>query len=115
MAKNYYEDGQTMDWSNSTGADVHSGDPVPVGDITGVAHGDIPDGAEGVLHMVGVWVMPKNNAEAWARGDRLYLIPASGLITSAPDDGAGTSWPVAGTAWVTVGAADTECRVRLGF
>jgi predicted RecA/RadA family phage recombinase len=117
MAKNYYQDGTTMDWSNSTGADYKSGDPVPVGEITGVAHGDIPNGAAGVLHVMGVWVLPKNTGDAWDRGDKVYLIPDTGLVTNVPDDGAATPtpYPVAGTAWVTVGAADVECRVRLGF
>lgn len=115
MAKNYYQDGRTMDWTNSTGADVKSGDPVPIGEITGVAHGDIPDTGEGVLHMTGVWILPKNPVDTWSRGDRLYLIPSSGLVTNAEDDGAGLTYPVVGTAWVTVAAAETECRVRLGF
>lgn len=59
MATNYYQDGTTMDWSNSTGKDVKSGEPVAVGQFMGVAHGDIPDGGEGVLHTTGVFVLPK--------------------------------------------------------
>lgn len=115
MAKNYYQDGTTMDWSNSTGLDVKSGQAVAVGEITGVAHADIPDGGEGVLHMTGVWILPKNGADTWARGDKLYLIPDTGLITNAADDGAGVAYPVAGTAWGGINPSDTECRVRLGF
>lgn len=115
MAKNYYEDGKTIDWANSTGADVRSGDPVPVGMVMGVAHNDIPDGMEGILHMDGVWVLAKNGADTWQRGDKLYLIPDTGLITNIPgDEEAGTSYPEAGVAWVSVNPADTECRVKIG-
>ena len=117
MAKNYYEDGKTMDWSNSTGKDVKSGDPVAVGATVGVAHGDIPDGSNGVLHMCGVFILPKNGADTWDRGDKLYLIPETGLITNAADDGATPAvlYPIAGTAWVGINPTDTECRVRLGY
>ena len=116
MAKNYYADGKTMDWSNSTGTDYASGSAVPVGMTVGVAHNDIPDGGEGVLHMTGVFVLPKNGADTWARGDKLYLIPDTGLITNATDDGAGgDAYPFAGTAWVSINPTDTECRVRLGY
>ncbi|MFP2504507.1 DUF2190 family protein [Enterobacteriaceae bacterium RIT711] len=116
MAKNYYEDGKTMDWSNSTGTDYKSGDPVPVGAVTGVAHEDIPDGSAGVLHMCGVWVLPKNGADTWDRGEKLYLIPETGLVTNAADDGAGGDpYPVAGIAWVSINPADSECRVRLEY
>lgn len=116
MAKNYYEDGNTMDWSNGTGEDIKSGDPVPVGDVTGVALDDIPSGGGGVLSMTGVWILPKNNVDTWQRGDKLYLIPSSGLITNKEDNGAGGEpYPVAGTSWISVNPTDTECHVRLGF
>ena len=115
MAKNYYADGKTMDWTNGTGQNYLSGDPVPVGSVVGVAHADIPVDSEGVLHMCGVWVLPKNGADTWARGDKLYLIPDTGLVTNAADDGAGIPYPVAGIAWVTINPADTECRVRLEY
>lgn len=117
MAKNYYADGKTMDWSNSTGKDVKSGDPVPVGETVGVAHGDIANESDGVLHMCGVFILPKNGADTWQRGDKLYLIVATGLITNAADDGAPqpVANPVAGTAWVGINPTDTECRVRLGY
>lgn len=111
MAKNYYQDGTTMDWSNSTGADVKSGQAVPVGNITGVAHGDIPDGSSGVLHMTGVFILPKVADETWSRGAKLYL-DATGLLTAVePADAA----VVAGTAWITSGAGETDSHVRLGF
>lgn len=112
MATNYYQDGTTMDWSNSTGKDVKSGDPVAVGQFMGVAHGDIPDGGQGVLHTTGVFVLPKVADETWQRGTKLYLND-DGLLTAVkPADDA---LVVAGTAWITNNPGETETRVRLGF
>lgn len=111
MATNLYQDGTTMDWHNSTGKTVLSGQAVPVGNVTGVAHADIPDGAHGVLHMVGVWGLPKVQGETWARGAKLYL-NNDGLLTA---EASAEAPVVAGTAWITSGAGETESRVRLGY
>ncbi|MDZ5641657.1 DUF2190 family protein [Enterobacter sp. A103] len=113
MAKNYYEDGHTMDWHNSTGKDVVSGQPVTVGAITGVAQHDIPNGTHGVLMMTGVFVLPKVAAETWQRGARLWLTK-DGHLTKEPKDGTDEN-PLAGTAWITTNPGETEGRVRLGY
>lgn len=70
MAKNYYQDGTTMDWHNGTGDAVFSGQSV-VGSIIGIAQHDIADGGDGVLMMSGVFVLPKVASETWQRGARL--------------------------------------------
>ncbi|EKZ5661573.1 DUF2190 family protein [Klebsiella aerogenes] len=111
MATNYYQDGKTMDWSNSTGKDVVSGQAVAVGNIMGVAHANIPNGGDGVLHMVGVFILPKVAEETWQRGAKLYLNAESLLTAVAPDADA----VVAGTAWITSGAGEADTHVRLGF
>jgi predicted RecA/RadA family phage recombinase len=111
MAKNYYQDGTTMDWNNGTGTDVLSGQAVAVGNITGVAHGDIAAGEDGVLHMTGVFILPKVADETWPRGTKLYL-DDTGLVTAVEPDADGV---VAGTAWITNNAGEAETRVRLGF
>ena len=108
MAKNFYQDGTTMDWSNSTGKAVLSGQAVPVGAMAGVAHADIPDGGSGVLHTVGVWILPKVEADTWARGAKLYLTE-DGKLTATEGD------VIAGTAWITSGAGETDSHVRLGY
>ena len=113
MAKNYYQDGTTMDWHNGTGVAVSSGKPVVVGDIIGVALQDISDGGDGVLIMAGVFVLPKVAAETWQRGARLFLSKA-GELTSQAKDGSDDN-AFAGSAWITTNANDAEGRVRLGF
>lgn len=113
MAKNYYEDGNTMDWHNSTGKDVVSGQPVIVGAITGVAQHDIPDGTHGVLMMTGVFILPKVDAETWARGARLWLT-ADGKLTGQEKAGQ-TANTFIGTSWITTDPGTPEGHVRLGF
>lgn len=117
MAKNYVQDGTTMDWTNITGKVVNSGAAVQVGDIVGVAHDSIKAGAVGVLHMCGVFELPKTSSDTWVAGTRLYLDPETGLITLAEDDGATTPvpHPVAGIAWSGVNAGVGTGLVRLGF
>lgn len=109
MAKNYVEDGKTMDWTNGTGADVASGDPVVVGALIGVAHSDIANGEDGVLHMSGVLQLPKDEAETWSAGAALYFDDASGNVTATE----GTI--VAGTAWADAETGDADAPVRLGY
>jgi predicted RecA/RadA family phage recombinase len=106
MAKNYIEDGQTMDWTNTTGAPVKSGDPVAVASITGVAHGDIPDNGNGVLHMTGVFSLPKKATDSWQAGNLVYL--SEGELTSTSGD------VVVGLAWADAAVSETEAAVRLG-
>jgi predicted RecA/RadA family phage recombinase len=109
MAKNYVEDGKTMDWTNSTGADVVSGDPVVVGSLIGVAHGDIANGDGGVLHMTGVIALAKDEADTWSAGDKLYFDDTSGNVTATEGD------IIAGTAWADAENGDTDAPVRLGY
>ncbi|MEZ2586141.1 DUF2190 family protein [Kluyvera intermedia] len=113
MAKNYYQDGNTMDWHNGTAKAVVSGQPVVVGAITGIAQHDIPVDSDGVLMMTGVFVLPKVASETWQRGTRLWLTKdgkLSGNAKDGTDDNA-----VAGTAWITTNPNEAEGRVRLGF
>jgi predicted RecA/RadA family phage recombinase len=44
MAKNYQQDGTTLDFQNTGATDIHSGDAVLSGALVGVAHDDIPAG-----------------------------------------------------------------------
>lgn len=107
MATNYQQDGNTMDWNNSTGKSVESGQVVAVSNIAGVAHGDIPAGQWGVLHMTGVFVLPKANG-AVTQGQKLYL--ANGKLTVTADQN-----PLVGVAWDAADKDAVAVAVRLGF
>ncbi|MFQ3396300.1 DUF2190 family protein [Enterobacter mori] len=112
MAKNYIEDGDSIDWTNTTGAVVHSGDLVVVGNLCGVAVGDIPADAPGVLITTGVFSLPKAQEDI-TLGAALYV--ADGMLTvSAGDADAGLNVRV-GTAWADAAAAEATVAVRLGY
>lgn len=118
MATNLQQDGTTLDWHNTTDKTVLSGQPVAVGGLVGVAHNDIPAGLWGVLHMVGVFVLPKLTDETWNAGDKLYL-DATGALTAKADDGGAkakaVASPLAGSAWSDGEAGQESAPVRLGF
>lgn len=103
--KNFIEAGHTLDWTNSTTADVSSGDLVVVGDLVGVASGNIAVGGEGVLFTSGVYELPKDTTEI-AQGKTAYV--SSGKVTAT------TGTPVAGKAWKLAAKTDATCWVRLG-
>lgn len=111
MAKNYVEDGNTMDWTNAGAADVKSGDMVVVGDLVGVAVADIPVSGDGVLLMTGVFSLPKSGVVTFEQGEKVYAV-ADGITN---DPGSAPLNPVAGTAWRAAAASDVICWVRLGF
>lgn len=111
MAKNYQQDGNTLDFQNTGATDIHSGDAVLSGALVGVAHDDIPAGLWGVLHTSGVFVLPKA-AEAVTVGQKLYL--ADGKLTAEAGEAA-TPNPLAGTAWAEAAADADSVPVRLGY
>ena len=111
MAKNYQQDGNTLDFQNSGATDIHSGDAVLSGLLVGVAHDDIPAGLWGVLHTTGVFVLPKA-AEEVTVGQKLYF--ADGKLTAEAGESA-TPNPLAGTAWAAAAADVDAVPVRLGY
>jgi predicted RecA/RadA family phage recombinase len=111
MAKNYQQDGSTLDFQNTGATDIHSGDAVLSGALVGVAHDDIPAGLWGVLHTTGVFVLPKA-AEAVTLGQKLYL--ADGKLTAEAGEAAAPN-PLAGTAWADSAADVGTVPVRLGY
>jgi predicted RecA/RadA family phage recombinase len=111
MATNYQQDGRTIDYLNTGETEIQSGEAVVVGALVGVAHDDILAGLGGVLHMAGVFVLPKA-AEAILTGQKLYL--AGGKVTAEAGEASAPN-PLAGTAWADAEAGDESVAVRLGF
>lgn len=85
----YYKSGDTLDWTNNTGAAVESKDVVVAGlEGVGIAMTDIAAGAEGSVVCQGVWQLPKyatahaiaQNAPVWwdASEEKCYNAPAAG-------------------------------------
>jgi predicted RecA/RadA family phage recombinase len=71
MAQTYVQKGETLNYTNGSGATIASGAMVLVGSRLGVAVSDIADGATGVLVMAGVHALPKATG-AITQGAKVY-------------------------------------------
>ncbi|MBS0371892.1 MAG: DUF2190 family protein [Proteobacteria bacterium] len=119
MAKNYESDGNTIQWTNGTGAAVASGQLVKVGpSMLGVALVALANGATGSVAVEGVFSgVPKVSAAVFAQGEKLiWDVSANGAL-GAFDDSAAT--PATGDvtggaiAWVAGANTETTCTVKL--
>ncbi len=78
--KNYIEQGAVL--TTTAAAAVTSGDPVIVGDMTGVAANDAAIGETLVLNLHGVYRLAKV-AGAIAQGAKVYLTSGGNITTTA--------------------------------
>lgn len=107
--KNFISHGNTLDWTNGTGADVASGDGVMAGSLFGIAAGDIADGEQGVLNVNGVYELPKTASQAWTVGQKVYWTPGGAATTVA----SGNTLIGVAAAAVGGGASEVLGQVRL--
>lgn len=80
-ANSLIQEGESLDWTNSTGANVGYRDVVPLGERIFIAGQDIPNGATGTIQSVDVWELPADNTVAFNLGDVLYWDDAAGQLT----------------------------------
>ena len=71
MAKNYYQDGKALDYTNTTGAAIKSGDVIAMGNIIGIATTDLAMHAVGAVAVTGVWQVAKATGTAWVQGAKV--------------------------------------------
>lgn len=86
-----------------------SGALVRVNSLVGVAATDAASGAEVEIKTSGVFDLPKTSAQAWAIGNPIYVIAASGLLTNV----AGTGNFLVGVATAVAANPSATGRVRL--
>ena len=81
MAKTatYIQRGETLDYKNSTDAAILAGTVVLFGDRIGVAGGEIPAGAVGDLHVVGVFEIPKKTGVKLEMGEAVVYTEENGI------------------------------------
>ena len=81
MAKTavYLQRGEAIDYVNSTEAAIPAGTVVIFGKRIGIAGGEIPVGELCVLHMTGVFEIPKKSGVALAAGDEVTFTDADGI------------------------------------
>lgn len=82
MATNYRYNGESIPWTNATGALVTGGSVVVLVGIIGVAVGDIPDGESGELALEEVWELPKKAGDVCEIGTPLYYDAANHYLTT---------------------------------
>jgi len=108
MAQNHVQAGKVIPWTNGTSADVESGDVVVIGELVGIALGDIADGAVGSVAIGEVWELPKAAPLVIAQGDRVYWDVADGNINKTATDNED-----AGVAFVAAASAATVVQVLI--
>lgn len=114
MTKKYVSPGETINYINTTGVAIVSGQVVRVGHQIGIATVDIPIGGQGAVALEGVFSgVPKVVGAVYVQGEKL-LWDAS---AAAFDDSVAT--PAAGdimgavTAWVAGANGETTCTIKL--
>jgi predicted RecA/RadA family phage recombinase len=118
MARNYESDGNVIQWTNGSGADVASGQLIKLGSILGVALVAIAIGETGSVAIEGVFSgVPKVSAAVFAQGEKLVFDVSANSGAGAFDDSAATpaSGDVTGgaIAWVAGANLETTCTVKL--
>ena len=85
MAKTFIQPGAVV--SLTAPAAVSSGDLVKVGVLCGVALHDAESGDPVEVGLSGVFTVSKVSAQAWTEGAAIYMVPGSGLATTATTAG----------------------------
>lgn len=85
--KNFVQKGEVIDFTNSTGSAIASGDVVIKGKIVGVAHGDIAaNGGIGAVAISGVFRLALVASLAITAGDRVYWDSTGKVVTKTATD-----------------------------
>lgn len=103
MKATYWQRGETLDYTPA--AAVSNGAVVVLGTRVGVAGSDIAAGAQGQIHVVGVFAMDKVASVAIAMGADLYYDAANDVITTTADGNTPAGYAAA--------ADDTTVLVKL--
>jgi predicted RecA/RadA family phage recombinase len=112
--KNFIQPGNTITWTNGTGAAVVSGQVVPVGNILAVAAVNIADGSSGELVTDGVFDCPKVTAAVIGQGGRLLWDVSAGKFDVGSATPATGDVSNAAVAWEAAGNGATVVKARLG-
>ncbi len=88
MAFGHVDPGKTISYTNAGGTSLAVGSLVAVGDIVGIALGEIPAGATGELGISEVWMLPKT-ASAIDQGKTVYLNSSGTIDTTSTGTRAG--------------------------
>lgn len=107
MKARYVQRGETIDFKNTTESAITANDIVTLTNRIGIAATDIPIGAIGTVHVVGVYDLPAETVNAFTPGQTVYLSNSTVVKDS-------TSGVVAGYAVEVKPANGTVARVKIG-
>ena len=106
MKATYLQRGETIDFTNNTGAAIAANDIVVLTNRIGVAATEIPLGAVGTVHVSGVFALPADNATAFTVGQNVYYATDKVVATSGD--------VVAGFVIEPKSTAGTVVKVKIG-
>ena len=101
----YWQRGETIDYTNATGAAIEAGAIVEMEALIGVAGEDIPQGAMGGVHIEGVFYFPKDTGEIKQGALVSY---AEGKVKACEDGG-----QAVGVAVAKAESADEKALVKI--
>lgn len=110
MNNRVYDEAEVLVWTNSTGSDVDSGDLVDLTNLVGVAQGDIDNGDSGILHVKGVFSLPKDDNLAISQGERVYWDTSNEEVDKTAED-----QTYVGIAWAAAAQTATTVDVAINF
>lgn len=83
----FVQQGDIIDFTNTTDNPILPGDPVPLAGAFGIATGNgIAPGATGPVVVRGVFLGPANPAVTYGQGDKLYWDPVNHWLTNNATD-----------------------------
>ena len=115
MKARYIQKGESIDYVNGTSKLIAAGDVVVIGNHIGISGTDIPAGATGSLHVVGVFELDKVSENEITVGTNVYW--GSKGITEEKETGSGenlVSNIPAGFAISGAAASEKRIQVRIG-
>lgn len=108
----YWHRGETLDYKNTGATTIEANTVVELTGRVGIAGTDIAPGAEGDLHVCGVFEFEKTGTDAIAFGQPVYF-DKKGITDKANDSGSTTYTP-AGFAAKAALAGDKKVLVKIG-
>ena len=108
MAKNYQSEGDVLQWTNTTGSAVASGQLIKMGHTLGVALVGIGIGEIGSVKIGGAFrAVPKTTGRAWAQGEKLIFHVADGKLDASSGTAAAGDVTGGAIAWQAAASGDT--------
>lgn len=108
-ANSFIQEGETLDFQNSTGNDIGYRDVIASGGRIFIAGENIANGNIGSVHTEGVFELPADNTTAFTFGDALYWDNTNGKVTKT------TGSVKAGYAAAAKGQTDTIALVKIDY